>query len=206
MDGRPALDMAALAKTPKWRKVGGLVKSYLGNSLHLASQMTEPAMLAFTLRRLRASAAFLAPFAKIQRRLLKLALTVFGGPEQAPRMQAILYVRAMAIQLPHPALDRCLRGVYRTYAAAAKFVSAATVPSLHFMATCVVEMYGLDPQASYTHAFAYIRQLAVLLRNALVSKAAGGYREVYCWQARALLPARPTPSLLPSLLRRWPPL
>ena len=76
---------------PRWRKVENLVKSYLGNSLHLLSQMTEPAMVSFTLRRLRASAAFLAPFEKINRKMLKQALVVFGSAENAPRVQ----VRAM---------------------------------------------------------------------------------------------------------------
>lgn len=38
------------------------------------------------------------------------------------------------------------------------------------------------PQASYHHAFTYIRQLAVLLRNALVSKTKDAFKSVYCWQ------------------------
>jgi nucleolar complex protein 2 len=76
-----------VSKAPRWRKVEGLVKSYLGNTLHLLGQMTEPAMLAFLLRRLRASAAFLGPFDKIQRKLLKAALQVFGTAEHAPRVQ-----------------------------------------------------------------------------------------------------------------------
>ncbi len=64
-----------------------LVKSYIGNSLHLLGQMTEGAMLAFVLRRLRASTAMLAPFQKLQRRLLKLALQLFGSADNAPRVQ-----------------------------------------------------------------------------------------------------------------------
>jgi nucleolar complex protein 2 len=81
-----------VSKAPRWRKVEGLVKSYLGNTLHLLGQMTEPAMLAFLLRRLRASAAFLGPFDKIQRKLLKAALQVFGTAEHGPRVQVSLCV------------------------------------------------------------------------------------------------------------------
>ena len=40
-------------------------------------------MLAFILRRVRASALFLAPFEKLQRKMLKLALTVRAGPQRA---------------------------------------------------------------------------------------------------------------------------
>lgn len=64
-----------------------LAKSYLGNSLHLLGSMTQPAMTAYTLRRLRASAAFLGPFPRLAKRLLKLALELFGSAENGPRLQ-----------------------------------------------------------------------------------------------------------------------
>lgn len=50
------------------------------------------------------------------------------------------------------------------------------------MASCVVEMFGLDMAASYQQAFSAIRQLAVLLRGALAMRSKDAFREVYCWQ------------------------
>lgn len=41
--------------------------------------MTDSGMLAFLLRRVRVSVLFLAPFDKIQRKMLKLALQVHSG-------------------------------------------------------------------------------------------------------------------------------
>ncbi len=70
-----------------------LIKSYLGNSIHLLGQMTEAAMLSFALRRLRASVVFLAPFERLQKKLLKLALTLFGSADNTPRVQAVLMLR-----------------------------------------------------------------------------------------------------------------
>jgi nucleolar complex protein 2 len=78
---------AEVVKSPRWRKASLLVKSFLGNTLHLLGASTESAMLAFVLRRLRASAPFLGPFAKIQRRTLRAALGVFGSADNAPRVQ-----------------------------------------------------------------------------------------------------------------------
>ena len=144
--------------------------------------MKEPSMLAFVLRRLRASVVFFAPFAKLQRRVLKSALELFGSADAAPRVQAILFIRAMAISLPPPTMDTCLKGVYRAFSSNAKFVNAASAPHINFMAACVVEMYGLDASAAYQHAFGFIRQLAVLLRHALTSKSKESYKEMYCWQ------------------------
>ncbi|KAI3438608.1 hypothetical protein D9Q98_001031 [Chlorella vulgaris] len=173
---------AGLTKLPRWKKVDPLLKSYLGNTLHLLGALTDGAMQTFILRRLRASAMLLAPYDKLQRRLLKAALGLFGSAENAPRVQAILLVRQMALELPQPALDNCLKGVYRAFSTNAKFVNAASVPQINFMAAAVVEMYGINTAASYQHAFSFIRQLAVLLRSALTNKSKEAYREVYCWQ------------------------
>ncbi len=41
-----------------------MLKSFWGNSLHLLAAMTDARLLAFTLRRLRASVTLLAPFRK----------------------------------------------------------------------------------------------------------------------------------------------
>ena len=39
----------------------------------------------------------------------------------------------------------------------AKFMSPSNLPHINFMASCVVELFGLDSAATYEHAFSYIR-------------------------------------------------
>lgn len=51
-----------------------------------------------------------------------------------------------------------------------------------FLANSVVELYMLDDNSSYQHAFVYIRQLAINLRNALTLKKKDSFRQVYNWQ------------------------
>jgi len=79
---------------------------------------------------------------------------------------------------------RCfiLQGVYRSFVANAKFVNPSSLPHISFMGVCVVELYGLDATTAYSHAFTHVKELAVLLRTALVSKSADAFRDVYCWQ------------------------
>ncbi|GLI62328.1 hypothetical protein VaNZ11_004935, partial [Volvox africanus] len=171
-----------VAKNSRWRKVGPLAKSFWGNSIHLLGTITDAPLLAFTLRRLRASVFLLSPFPRLKDRFLRACLGVFGTGEVAPRLQAFLAIRAMAVSLPQPALDSCLKGVYRTFISNSKFVSAASAPHIAFMATCLVDLWGIDMEASYQHAFIAVRQLAQLMRTALTSKTTDSYKAVYCWQ------------------------
>lgn len=64
-------------------------------------------------------------------------------------LQALLLVRQLGLVLPPPALQTCLRGAYRAYAANAKFVSPASLPALAFMAAGVVELSTLDLNVTY---------------------------------------------------------
>ena len=72
--------------------------------------------------------------------------------------------------------------MYRAYASNAKFMNANSAENIAFMSACVVEMFGIDQNQSYGLAFAYIRQLATLLRNALAQKTKDAFKSVYCWQ------------------------
>jgi len=184
--------------SPKWKKVEPLARSYLGNSLHLLSSAADPAMEAFVLRRLRPSAFLLVCSERLQRKTMKAALAVFGADVSssagnaatAAPLQAALFVREAAAALPSSsdAFDAALKGAYRAFVKAAKFVTPASAPRLALMSACVVDLYAsAPPAAAYAAAFGYVRQLAQLVRGALDAKAKEGYRSVYCWQTVSCL-------------------
>lgn len=60
-----------LTTTTVWKKYGHLVRLYLGNTLHVLNQMTDEQMIAFTLKRIKDSAVFLAAFPVLLRKYLK---------------------------------------------------------------------------------------------------------------------------------------
>lgn len=60
-----------LTSTPLWKKHGNLMRIYLGNALHILNQMTDEQMISFTLKRVKASAVFLAAFPSLLRKYIK---------------------------------------------------------------------------------------------------------------------------------------
>ena len=160
----------------RWKKVQPLAKSYIGNTLHLLGNLTDAEMTAMVIRQLKTVTPFMATFERLTKRVTRSALHCFGSGEPSVRVQAILLLRAMAVGLPPPSLERVAKGVYRTFASNAKFLNAESVEHIVFMSTCVVEIFGLDQQQSYPLAFTYIRQLASLLRGALTAKSKEAFR------------------------------
>lgn len=65
-----------LMGTRQWKSYSHMVKSYLGNALHILNQMTDTDMISFTLRRLKCSSVFLAAFPSLQRRYIKVSGTL----------------------------------------------------------------------------------------------------------------------------------
>ena len=51
----------------------------------------------------------------------------------------------------------------RTFSANAKFSNAATAGHLSFMATCIVELFGIDEEAAYAHAFTVRRLFNIVV-------------------------------------------
>jgi nucleolar complex protein 2 len=50
------------------------------------------------------------------------------------------------------------------------FVNAVKLKHIRFLSNCVIELLGVDLPTAYQHAFIFIRQLAMILRDALDTK------------------------------------
>lgn len=101
---------------------------------------------------------------------LQVALHFWGSGEGALPVIALFFVREMAMKLDSEMLDACLKGMYKEFAANAKFVNPTSFPRIQFRMNCVTELYGIDSSASYQLAFVFIRQMAFILRNAITVK------------------------------------
>ncbi len=76
-------------------------------------------------------------------------------------------------------LDVCLKGSYHSFVRSTKLTTQHTLASINLMKNSASQLYLLNLQASYQHAFGFIRQLAIHLRNCLQTKSKDSYKSVY---------------------------
>ncbi|XP_020243539.1 nucleolar complex protein 2 homolog isoform X2 [Asparagus officinalis] len=159
-----------LTTTKTWTKHGTLMRIYLSNTLHILTEMTDEQMISFTLKRVKASGVFLAAFPTLLRKYIKVALHSWGTGRGALPIVSFLFLRDLCVRLGSDCLDTCLKGMYKAYVMNCKLsksVSRSKQQHIHFLGNCVTELYGVDVPSAYQHAFVFIRQLGVILRDAL---------------------------------------
>ncbi|XP_038709841.1 nucleolar complex protein 2 homolog [Tripterygium wilfordii] len=174
--------MNDLMTTKKWKNYNHLVKSYLGNALHVLNQMTDTEMISFTLRRLKYSSIFLAAFPSLLRKYIKVVLHYWGTGGGALPVVSFLFLRDICIRLGSDCLDECFKGMYKAYVLNCQFVNAVKLRHIQFLGNCVVELIGVDIPSAYQHAFVYIRQLAMILQDAISMKTKESFRKVFEWK------------------------
>jgi nucleolar complex protein 2 len=72
--------------------------------------------------------------------------------------------------------------MYLEYVRTCKVSNAKALTHASLLRNAVAELYTMDEKAAYTHAFVYIRQLAVHLRTALTVRRKEALSQVYNWQ------------------------
>ncbi|KAJ7957431.1 nucleolar complex protein 2-like [Quillaja saponaria] len=112
-----------LITTKQWKNYNNLVKSYLGNALHVLNQMTDTQMISFTLRRLKYSSMFLGAFPSLLRKYIKVALHFWGTGGGALPVVSFLFLRDLCIRLGSDCLDECFKGIYKAYVVNCQFLA-----------------------------------------------------------------------------------
>jgi len=87
-------------------------------------------------------------------------------------LDLVLKVSSTLLVKSKAELDR-MKGAYSTLVRLSRATNVHSLPSINLMKNTAVDLYSIDPATSYQHAFGYIRQLAVTLRNTLKAKAVG---------------------------------
>ncbi|KJH43694.1 Noc2p family protein [Dictyocaulus viviparus] len=135
-----------------------------------------------TLKAIRAIVDLYALFKKIAKNLTKVLVCIWSRKSWNCRVGA--YVCMMKLVKNHPehfvVLYKCC---YLGFVSSSRHVTDATWPLIHFAHRTFAELTVLHPNLAYPYAFVYIRQIAIHLRNAIISKKRKDMvQTVYNWQ------------------------
>ncbi|KAI5887664.1 Noc2-domain-containing protein [Schizophyllum commune H4-8] len=169
-------------QTPKFKALQKLILSYFLNAIHLMDQITDNEMLQLALTETAKVVPYVISSRKAVKLYLKKCLAIWSSGEDSVRIAAFLAIRHLASGTDNAVLDSILKGTYMSLVKSCKSTNPYTLPSITLMKNSASELFTLDHATAYQHAFSYIRQLAIHLRNSMKVKTKEAYKQVYNWQ------------------------
>ncbi|XP_054258390.1 nucleolar complex protein 2 homolog [Macrosteles quadrilineatus] len=172
-----------LAKSKRWNKMKNLIKTYLTDLLKLLGAVSSANILTVLLKHLHQMTVFLGYYHSLTKSVLKQLVSLWStSDEETARVIAFLCILRLTTNQQKSLLDSVLKMMYVAYISNSKFMSLSTLPNVTFMRRSLAEMFCLDMTVSYQHAFLYIRQLAIHLRNAITVHKKESIQAVCNWQ------------------------
>ncbi|KAF7379922.1 hypothetical protein HZH68_016870 [Vespula germanica] len=172
----------AAHKCKRFIKVKGSLKLYLTDLITILRNVSSANIQTILLKHLHEMLPYIQSFSSLKKPLLRVLLKFWSTGEETVRVVAFLCILRIATSHKDSILEILLKSMYVKYVENSKFVSPNTLPGINFMRHSLTEIYLLDCDFAYSHAFLYIRQLAIHLRNAITLKKKENFQAVYNWQ------------------------
>ncbi|TGZ37887.1 nucleolar complex protein 2-like isoform X1 [Temnothorax longispinosus] len=170
-------------KSKRFNKIQEILKLYLSDLIKLLQTVASSnnAVLIVLLKHLHQVWPYTQSFSSLSKPLLRILLKLWSTAEETVCVIAFMNILHIATNKEF-VLEKLLETMYEKYGQNTKFVSPKTLPRINFMRHSLVEIYLLDHNISYSHAFLHIRQLAIDLKNAVTLKNKENLQAVYNWQ------------------------
>lgn len=170
-------------KSKKFEKIQKVLKLYLSDLIKLLQSiaLSNSAILTVLLKHLRQMLPYFQSFSSLIKSLFKILLKLWSSGEETVPVIAFLNILHIATSKEF-ILEELLKTMYEKYVHTVKFISLNILPRINFMRQSLLEIYLLDHNISYSHAFLHIRQLAIDLKNAVTLKNKKNLQAVYNWQ------------------------
>lgn len=178
-EGKKRIDPA---KSKLWRSTQSLIKSYLINLLKLFTILRDSSALVLLLKHTIHLVPFFSKFIKLSKLLLKRMILLWCSEEDTVRVLSLIVIVRTTKLIPNEYFSQIVKSMYFSFVKNIKFTSPNTWPMINFMKRSLTEVYALKPEIAYEHAFVYMRQLAIHLRNAITIKKKESFQTVYNWQ------------------------
>ncbi|XP_075215887.1 nucleolar complex protein 2 [Lycorma delicatula] len=178
-----ALARSQPSKAKKWSKVKSILKLYFTDLLKLLGGVTSDHILGLMLKHIHQMSGFICYYHRIVKLLLRRLVNLWSeSSEETVRVLAFLCILRITTSHEKMWLEPALKMMYTSYISNSRFVSPSTLPGINFMRRSLTEILAVDMNMSYHHAFLYIRQLAIHLRNAITLHKKESIQAVYNWQ------------------------
>jgi len=184
---------SSLLKSSKFKSFQIPLKRLFASFLHLIKTTKDPTLLEKVLRYFGYYTKFMPLISKIQKDFLKEFLEIWTNysiPKSESIQQnsksiltiiqllAYLRIREIYFSMGYPVI----KSMYTSFVKICRTLDENFLPGFSFRLNCFVDLMGLDMSKSYEAGFIFIKQLAILLRKAVVKMTPEVIGDVLKWQ------------------------
>lgn len=169
----------------KFRSLTSLLKSHAISIQHLLQNLSDAGTTRTTLTSLLGLLPFLLSFKKLIRDIVRTVVEIWADSAQAEstRISAFLILRRLTVIGDAGIKEMVLKTCYQGLIKGSRNTTVHNIAGHNLMKNSAAELWGLATATlAYTTGFAFIRQLAIHLRNSIKNNSNDSYKTVYNWQ------------------------